>query len=140
MQALSYLLVVGHLPMGQQKFLPPPQATPQNSLDYENLGKNLSLKKNQQQEENPKLRGKGTIGLPVGISSRRLRPSSSASGIGESLSTEFAISSTARVSMSVAPARSSLEGLGVVEVLPPVSPRPQDHVTTNMSVLKVLNI
>jgi hypothetical protein len=31
--------------MGQQKFLPKPRATPQNSLDYGNLGKNLWLKK-----------------------------------------------------------------------------------------------
>ena len=102
----------GALADGQQKFLPPPRVTPQNSLDYGNLGKNLWLKKNQQQEENPKLRGKGTIGLPVGISSCHLSPSSSASGIGESRSMKSAISSAARASASAVLVGSSIEGLG----------------------------
>ena len=59
------------------------------------------------------------MGLPVGISSYHLSPSSFASGVGESHSMEFAISSASRASALAVLAGSSVEGLGAVEVLPP---------------------
>ena len=69
----------------------------------------------------------------MGISSCRLHPSSTVSRIDESLRMEFSISSAAWVSMSVAPIRSSLKGLGVVEVLPPVPPVTDVDLYTSLS-------
>jgi len=83
--------------------------------------KNSSSKK-QNKEEKVEIEGEGITNLLVGTSSDYLC-ASSISGFGESRSMEFAISSAARASASVALVGSSLEGLRAVEVLPPDTPR-----------------
>ena len=101
-------------PQVSPPYMASPQLSPQYPLDFGDLEENLGLQKTK--TANVKNLGKGISSLLVGVSSRSFLLLFSTSGIGESRSMEFTISSASRASTSAALRGSCSKGLGAEEV------------------------